>query len=58
MLDTFLPGSLPGEASDLPTRDSDLATFNDIELVAFQIFYRCVKQAQPMAGWSYAGMSS
>ena len=57
MLDTFMPGSLPGEASDLPTLKSDTTTFDSIWEVANSIFNVCVKQRQPMAGWSYAGMS-
>ena len=58
MLDTFMPGSLPGEASDIPTLRSDISTFNSLWEMANSIFNLCVKKPQPMAGWSYAGMSN
>ncbi|KAL6719734.1 hypothetical protein ACLMJK_001655 [Lecanora helva] len=55
MLDTFMPGTLPGEASDLPTLKSDTTTFNKIWEVANSVFNVCVKRGRPNAGWGYAG---
>ena len=57
MVDTFFPGTLPGERSKLPILQSDIASFNTLEEVASGILRRCVGRRVPLAGWSYAGTS-
>ncbi len=62
MLNEFLPGSLPGEPSDLPTLKSDTATFDQLYEIANAVFSQCVIKKEPLemeseAGWSYAGKS-
>lgn len=62
MLNEFVPGVLPGQRSSLPTLQSDTSTFDQLYVVANEVFSQCVKQKEPLemesqAGWSYAGKS-
>lgn len=60
MLNEFVPGTLPGEPSTLPTLQTDTATFNQLHVTANEVFSQCVLKKEPLemeseAGWSYAG---
>ena len=58
MLDTFWPGTLPGDTPRVYTR-SDIATFNDIYDVALSLSSRCVRRkGEAEAGWSSTGKSA